>query len=285
MPDMTLFQSAILGLVEGVTEYLPISSTGHLLLAQKLMGIGQTAVTHQASEAYAVCIQAGAILAVVGLYFKRLRGVIEGGLGKNPEGLRLGINMVVAFLPAAVIGLTLEKWIKHHLFGGGAYGLWPVVAAWFAGGLAILLVEWRRRRSGQDSTSGRSLTELTWKMALLVGSVQVLAMWPGVSRSLATILGGLWAGLSLVAAVEFSFLLGLITLGAATALDTLKYGHEILSHYGWQASLLGVVVSFISAALAIKWLVAYLQKHPLSLFGYYRIALAIGVAALLLHGT
>jgi undecaprenyl-diphosphatase len=284
MSDMTLIQSAVLGIVEGITEYLPISSTGHLLLAQKLMGIGQTAGTQEASEAYAVCIQAGAILAVAGLYFRRLRGVIEGGLGKNPEGLKLGINMILAFLPAAVIGLTLEKWIKQNLLGGGHYGFWPVVAAWFVGGVAILLIERRRKAFRQDSTTGISVSAITWKMALLIGSVQVLAMWPGVSRSLATILGGLWAGLSLVAAVEFSFLLGLITLSAATALDTLKYGHEILAHYGWQTPLLGVVVSFISAALAIKWLVAYLQKHPLSCFGYYRIALAIGVAAFLLLG-
>ena len=284
MSDMTLLQSAILGIVEGVTEYLPVSSTGHLLLAQKLMGIGQTAGTQEASEAYAVCIQAGAILAVAGLYFRRLRGVVEGGLGKNPEGLKLGINMVVAFLPAAIIGLTLEKWIKHHLFGGGHYGLWPVVMAWLVGGLAILLVEGKRKGSTRDSTTGKGIADITWKMALLIGSVQVLAMWPGVSRSLATIFGGLWAGLSLVAAVEFSFLLGLITLSAATALDTLKYGHEILIHYGWMTSLSGVLVSLVSAMLAIKWLVAYLQKHPLSVFGYYRIALAIGVAILLLRG-
>lgn len=279
MSEMTLLQSAILGLVEGITEYLPVSSTGHLLLAQQLMGIGNARGGQGASEAYAVCIQAGAILAVAGLYFKRLRGVIGGCLGRNPAGLRLGINMVVAFLPAAAIGLTLESWIKQHLFGGGAWGLWPTVAAWLLGGIAILLVEWRRRRDGQDSSKGVHLSELTWKMALLIGAVQVLAMWPGISRSLATILGGLWAGLSLGAAVEFSFLLGFITLGAATALDALKYGHEILAQYGWQAPLLGIAVSFISAALSIKWLVTYLQKHPLSIFGYYRIALAIGVAA------
>lgn len=285
MSEMTLIQSAVLGIVEGITEYLPVSSTGHLLLTQKLMGIGQATGTQDASEAYAVCIQAGAILAVAGLYFKRLRGVAEGVLGKNPEGLKLGINLILAFLPAAIIGLTLEKWIKHHLFGSGAYGLWPVVTAWFAGGVAILLVEWRRRVSGKDSTTGKGLPEITCAMALLIGSVQVLAMWPGVSRSLATILGGLWAGLSLVSAVEFSFLLGLITLSAATALDALKYGNEILIHYGWLTPLLGIVVSFVSAALAIKWLVAYLQKHPLSVFGYYRIALAIGVAILLFKGS
>ena len=282
MSEMSLIQSVILGIVEGVTEYLPVSSTGHLLLAQQVMGISQTTGAKDVSEAYAVCIQAGAILAVAGLYFKRLKGVLEGGLGKNPEGLKLGINLVLGFIPAAIIGLTLEKWIKANLFGGGRYGLWPVVIAWLVGGVAILLIEWRRRSSGRNSTAGLGLSELTWKMALLIGSVQVLAMWPGVSRSLATILGGLWAGLSLVSAVEFSFLLGLITLGAATALDAIKYGPEILVHYGWQTPLIGLAVSFVSAALAVKWLVHYLQKHPLSIFGYYRILLAAFTSAWLL---
>jgi len=282
MSEMSLIQSVILGVVEGVTEYLPVSSTGHLLLAQQLMGMGQTAGTKDASEAYAVCIQAGAILAVAGLYFRRLKGVVEGGLGRNPEGLKLGINMVLGFIPAAIIGLTLEKWIKANLFGGGRYGLWPVVLAWLVGGVAILLIERRRRSSGGGGRAGLGLSEITWKMAILVGFVQVLAMWPGVSRSLATILGGLWVGLSMVAAVEFSFLLGLITLSAATVLDALKYGHEILAHYGWLTPLIGLVVSFISAALAIKWLVHYLQKHPLSLFGYYRILLAALTSAWLL---
>ncbi|MEI6515178.1 MAG: undecaprenyl-diphosphate phosphatase [bacterium] len=281
-PEMTLIQAAILGIVEGITEYLPVSSTGHLLLTQKLMNIGQSASTRNASEAYAICIQAGAILAVAGLYFRRLREVVQGFAGRNPAGLRLGTNMILAFIPAAIMGLTLEKWIKHNLFGGGEWGLWPVVAAWFVGGIVILLVERHRRIAGKDSTTGLTIQEITWKLALLIGFMQVLAMWPGVSRSLATILGGLFAGLSLVAAVEFSFLLGLITLGAATALDTLKYGGDILALYGWQTPLAGLVTTFVSAALAVKWLVRYLQRHPLSLFGYYRIALAIVAAIFLL---
>jgi undecaprenyl-diphosphatase len=119
-------------------------------------------------------------------------------------------------------------------------------------------------------------------MALLIGTVQILAMWPGVSRSLATILGGLWAGLSLMAAVEFSFLLGLLTLSAATALDTLKYGGDILTIYGWQAPLVGLTTAFVSAAIAVKWLVHYLQKHPMSVFGYYRIAMALIVTGFLI---
>lgn len=283
-PAMSLVQAAVLGIVEGVTEYLPVSSTGHLLLTMKLMAIGQTNSTKDASEAYAICIQAGAILAVVGLYFRRLRGIAAGLIGRNPEGLRLGIHVITAFLPAVIAGLTLEKWIKGHLFGGGKYGLWPVVAAWLVGGIVILLIEWKRRTSTRPSLPAKSLAELTWKMAVLIGTVQILAMWPGVSRSLATILGGLWAGLSLGAAVEFSFLLGLLTLSAATALDTLKYGGDILVLYGWQAPLMGLFTAFVSAALAVTWLVSYLQKHPLSLFGYYRIALAIIVAGFLILG-
>ena len=246
------------------------------------MHIGQSAATKDASEAYAICIQAGAILAVAGLYFRRLRGIAAGLIGRDPEGLRLGLNVVTAFIPAVIAGLTLEKWIKHHLFGGGEMGLWPVVAAWLVGGLVILVIEWRRRHATGSVRPTRSLAELTWKMALLIGTVQILAMWPGVSRSLATILGGLWAGLSLIAAVEFSFLLGLLTLSAATAMDTLKYGGDILTIYGWQAPLIGVTTAFVSAAIAVKWLVSYLQKHPMSIFGYYRIALALIVAGFLI---
>jgi undecaprenyl-diphosphatase len=283
MAEMSLFQAVILGIVEGVTEYLPVSSTGHLLLAQRALGMGTQGNAKEAAEAYAVCIQAGAILAVAGLYFNRLKGVMAGTFGRNPEGLRLGINMIAGFIPAAIAGLTLETWIKTNLFGGGRYGLWPVVAAWLVGGIAILLIERRRGTAGFQPNSGKTLVELTWGMALLIGTVQILAMWPGVSRSLATILGGLWVGLSLGAAVEFSFLLGLVTLGAATALDAMKYGHEILTHYGWQMPLAGLVMSFLSAAIAIKWLVSYLQRHPMSLFGYYRIALALLTACWLLR--
>ena len=279
---MDLLQAAILGIVEGITEYLPVSSTGHLLLTMKLMDIGQSATTKDASEAYAICIQAGAILAVAGLYFRRLQGIASGLIGRNPAGLRLGLNVLAAFIPAVVAGLTLEKWIKKNLFGGGDFGLWPVVAAWFFGGLAILVFEWRRRTSTPATRPSKSLLELTWKMALVIGIVQTFAMWPGISRSLATILGGLWVGLSMLAAVEFSFLLGLVTLSAATALDSLKYGGAILSTYGWQAPLVGLVTAFVSAALAVKWLVSYLQKHPMSLFGYYRIAIALIVAGFLI---
>lgn len=274
-------QAVVLGLVEGLTEFLPVSSTGHLILTQRLMGISHSADTAEAANAYAICIQAGAILAVAGLYFRRVRQVAVGCLGGNRDGRILGLNLAVAFLPAMVIGLTAESWIKHRLFGGGAWGLWPIIAAWFTGGVAILVMS-RWIHTHRDHPR-RALESMTWKMALVIGLVQCLAMWPGVSRSLATILGGLWVGLNLAAAVEFSFLLGLITLGASTAYDALKSGSLIIEQYGWVAPIVGLLTALVSAALAIQWMVHYLKRHPLAIFGYYRILLALGTCAIALR--
>ncbi len=275
---MSPLQAVVLGVVEGLTEYLPVSSTGHLLLTQRLMGLDDTGKAAEAAEAYAICIQAGAILAVAGLYFGYVRRMARGLVGCDAGGLRLGINLGVAFAPAALAGLLLEKQIKERLFGGGTMGLWPVVGAWIVGGVLILVMDrWLRER--RQSGSGLTLEQLTWRLALGIGTAQCVAMWPGVSRSLATILGGLAVGLSLSAAVEFSFLLGLITLSASTAVDTLKHGSAMLEVYGWSTLLIGLVAAFLSAALAVTWLVRYLQRHPMAIFGWYRIVLGIAVAA------
>lgn len=278
---MEWWQSAILGLVEGITEYLPVSSTGHLLLTQRLLGIAHS----ESADAFAVCIQAGAILAVLGLYFSRVRDMALGVLGKNAEGRQLAINLIVAFMPAVVCGLLVEKLIKKYLFGGDAWGMWPIVAAWFAGGVAILAVTWWKAR-GKSENAHRSLQldDLTWRAALIVGLIQCIAMWPGVSRSLVTIVGGLIVGLSLPAAVEFSFLLGLLTLGAATAKDGLEYGREMVQTFGISSLIVGFLASWISAVLAVKWMVAYLKRHGMQVFGYYRIAIAIVVAVMILSG-
>ena len=275
---MDNFQAFILGLVEGLTEYLPVSSTGHLLLAQRLMGIESST----ASDAFAICIQAGAILAVLGIYRQRVGQMMLGAIGRNNTGQGLLINLVSAFVPAAVLGLLLEKPIKKYLFGGDEWGLWPVVAAWLVGGIAILAVSFARRRRGSSPTTGLDLEQLTIRMALIVGFAQCLAMWPGVSRSLITIVGGVLVGLSLPAAVELSFLLGVITLSAATAYDALKHGPEMLATYGATPLLIGFGAAWLSAVLAVKWMVGYLKSHGMEIFGWYRVALAFVVAAWLL---
>ena len=286
--QMTTGQAIVLGIVEGVTEYLPVSSTGHLLLAQRIMGIGEGGALSEderqkekdAADAYAICIQAGAIVAVLGLYFRRVRQMFAGLFGRDPVGLRLLVGMAAGFLPAAVIGLAFNKQIKEYLFGP-----WPVVAAWLVGGLAILAVSYRTRADRKiSSLAGTALDNLTWKMALVVGFAQCIAMWPGVSRSLITIVGGILVGLSLPAAVEFSFLLGVVTLGAATAYDALKHGEVMLQTFAPSSLVIGLVFAFISAVLSIKWMVAYLNNHGLAIFGYYRVGVAVLTAALLATG-
>lgn len=281
---MTTGQAAILGVVEGLTEYLPVSSTGHLLLAERVMGIGYSAsqsaaekeLTKEAVDAYTICIQAGAIIAVLGLYFLRVKQMMRGLMGKDPEGRRMLINVAAGFLPAAVIGLLFNNIIKSYLFGP-----WPVITAWFAGGVAILAVSWGLRGNHREAHSGMSLNELTWKMALIIGFAQCIAMWPGVSRSLVTIVGGLLVGMSMAAAVEFSFLLGVVTLGAATAYDGLRHGHIMLQTFSGTSLAVGVVFAFIAAVLSVKWMVSYLNNHGLAVFGYYRVALAVVAAVLI----
>jgi undecaprenyl-diphosphatase len=280
---MSFIQAIVLGVTEGVTEYLPVSSTGHLLLVQRCMGLGQEGADKVAADAYAICIQAGAILAVLGLYFRRIQRIVVGMFGRDADGLRLGVNLVVAFMPAALIGVALEKVIKRYLFGDGHWGLWPIVAAWVVGGVVILLVDrWMGAARAASSRARLPLERLTWQMAVCIGLAQCLAMWPGVSRSLATILGGLAVGLGLGAAVEFSFLLGLITLTASTCLDALQHGNTIISVYGILRPIAGLLVAMVSAALAVKWMVAYLQRHSMAIFAYYRIALALLTAGVLL---
>ena len=284
---LSLGQATVLGIVEGLTEYLPVSSTGHLLLAERALGIGaspsasaeQNRRTKEASDAYTICIQAGAIIAVLGLYFRRVKQMLAGLVGKDAEGRLLLVNVAAGFLPAAVIGLLFNKLIKSYLFGP-----WPVVVAWFAGGVAILAVAWWRRGRERGEGEGCALAELTWQLALVIGFAQCLAMWPGVSRSLVTIVGGVLVGLSLPAAVEYSFLLGLVTLSAATGYDALKHGQIMLQTFDPVALAVGIGFAFVAAVLSVKWMVGYLNRHGLALFGYYRVALALVVGALLLGG-
>ncbi len=265
---MDLLQALILGLVEGITEYLPVSSTGHLLIAQRLLGIEEGHV----ANGYAIAIQGGAIVAVLGTYRQRVAGMLQGVVGRDNAGLNLALCIIAAFLPAAILGLLFDDRIEEMLFG-----VKPVIAAWVAGGVLILVLgKWiQSRREGMD------LSQLGWRAAILIGLAQSIAMWPGTSRSLMTILGGLAVGLSMAAAVEFAFLLGVLTLTAATAFTLVKGGGGMIETYGWPALLTGFVAAWISAALAVKWMVAWLNNHGLALFAWWRFA-AAGLAAWLL---
>jgi undecaprenyl-diphosphatase len=270
---MEWWQALILGLVEGLTEYLPVSSTGHLLLAERALGMESSASAH----AFAICIQAGAVAAVLGLYFPRIKSMLAGLVGADRDGLKLAVAVSVAFLPAALVGVLFDERIEQHLFG-----LWPVVAAWFVGGAAILIVA--RVRPARGVGAGLGIDSVNLRMALLIGLWQCLALWPGTSRSLATIVGGVVVGLRLGAAVEFSFLLGLLTLSAATAYKAVGHGEEMLASYGAPALAIGFATAFASAWISVRWMVAYLQRHGLALFGYWRVGLALVVAALLASG-
>lgn len=270
-------QAIVLGVIEGVTEFLPISSTGHLVVAEKLMGVGTTDSTKDAADAYSIVIQAGAILAIVFLYYRRLISVAKGVVGRDDDGRKVGISLVVAFLPAAIVGFIFDKTIKAHLLAPA-----PVVAAWILGGVVLLVLSssgWLEREK-----EGADLVSLSIRSALIIGGAQCLALWPGTSRSLVTIVAAVLIGLSLHAAVEFSFLLGLVTLGAATAYDTLKHGHEIVATFGLASPVIGFVAAFLAAIVAVRWMVSYLQTHSLAIFGWYRIGLAFGTIGLLVTG-
>ncbi len=268
---LTAPKAVVLGAVEGITEYLPVSSTGHLLVTQRLLDLGSGA-GKTAADTYAIAIQLGAILAVVTLYRRRIAQLAAGMVGRDVLGRAVLVRLVVAFTPAAIVGIAFDSTIKDHLFGP-----WPIVGAWAVGGIFLL---WWKPRSG-----GVALDALTVRSAALIGCAQALALWPGVSRSLVTIVAALAVGLEIGAALEFSFLLGLATLTAATALDLGKDGQTLLDDYGWRMPLLGVLVAFVTAVAAIGWLVSYLRDRPLAIFGWYRLGAAAATIVLLGAGV
>jgi undecaprenyl-diphosphatase len=271
---LSVGQAILFGLVEGFTEFLPISSTGHLLVLARILDVGQHGKAEDAIKSYEIAIQAGAILAVAGLYRHRFLTMIEGVTGRSEDGRRVLIGVVIAFVPAAIFGVIFESAIKDVLFGVG-----PVLAAWVVGGVLILELS---RNGVLAPKAGRALEQLTPRDAVIIGVAQVAALWPGTSRSLVTIVAALLLGYSMLAAVEFSFLLGFLTLGAATAYQVLKDGQTMLDAFGWFTPLVGLVAAFLAAVVSIKWMVGYLERHDLSIFGWYRLAIAALVGVLLL---
>lgn len=276
---LSLAEAILLGAIEGITEYLPVSSTGHLTVTQNLLGLTDTPSAKAAADSYAIAIQLGAIVAVAVLYRKRIIATIAAltrpaDAQTQQQARHLSAALVAAFVPAAVVGVALGDQIKQHLFG-----VWPTTVAWLLGGIAIIVFA-RRHRPGD-----RVLELITWRDGLIIGCAQVIALWPGVSRSLVTIIAAVAIGLHISAAVEFSFLLGLATLGAATVYETLDNGSVIVDQYGILTPLAGFAAALLFAAAAVLWMVDYLQRHSLAIFGWYRIGLAVTIGTLALTGT
>ena len=292
---MSLWVAVLLGIVEGLTEFLPVSSTGHLVLVGHWLGLADD---DPATSSFEIVVQLGAILAVVVHYRDLLTQRARGLLVRDPAALRLLASLVIAFLPAAVAGLLFRKAIKAHLFGPV-----PVSAALVVGGVAMIAVErWlRRRRSSSGgarpgdaeapppSRVGRvaapppagaiggaeGLEQVTARRALAIGLGQCLSLWPGASRAMCTIVAGQLAGLSTATAAEFSFLLALPTLGAATLFEAFKGRHELATHVGAANVLVGLVVSFAVAWAVIASFLKYLRTRGLEPFGWYRIVLGV----------
>ena len=272
MDTLLLIKAAIMGVVEGLTEFLPVSSTGHLILTSSLLGLPNTDVM----KAFEVVIQPGAILAIIIVYWQLITKSL-GTLGTSVKSRRLVTNIIVGFLPAAVIGLAVHKAINKYLFNG------PVVAsAFIVGALIILLVERRTDRPVRV----HHIDDMTTLDALKVGFCQCFGMIPGTSRSGSTIIGGLLVGLSRPVATEFSFFLAIPTLIGASVLEVFKVRHELADN--WHEYLpmfaVGFFVSFLAAWVCVRWLLRYVSTHTFIPFAWYRIAFGIVVLATWLTG-
>ncbi len=262
MDPLLLFKALILGVVEGLTEFLPVSSTGHLILFGDLLDFND-----ERAKVFTIAIQLGAILAVCWEYRGKIADVVR-GIGANPAANRFVVNIAVAFLPAAILGLLFIKTIKTYLFHPI-----PVAAALIVGGLLIL---WAERR--EHTIEVEQVDDMDWKHALKIGFAQCLALIPGTSRSGATIIGGLFFGLSRKAAAEFSFFLAIPTMFAATFYDLFK-NRELLDANDLGLIAAGFVAAFLSALLAVRGLLRFVSNHDFTVFAWYRIVFGMVILA------
>ncbi|AKZ64449.1 UDP pyrophosphate phosphatase [Herbaspirillum hiltneri N3] len=265
MDTILALKALIMGIVEGLTEFLPISSTGHLILAGSLLNFAGPGFSKEKVDVFEIVIQAGAILAVCWEYRVRIASVL-GGLFTDRKAQRLVINLIIAFLPAAILGFLFSKKIKAVLFAPV-----PVAIAFIVGGLVILWVERRNKgRMGYSSSRIDSVDDMTPLDAFKVGCAQAFALIPGTSRSGATIIGGMLFGLSRKAATEFSFFLAIPTLFAATIYSLYKE-RALLSAADVPLFTVGTVAAFVSAFLCVRWLLRYISSHDFTVFAWYRI--------------
>lgn len=258
MDPLLLFKALILGVVEGLTEFLPVSSTGHLILFGDLLDFND-----ERAKVFTIAIQLGAILAVCWEYRGKIIEVAQ-GIGRNSAANRFVINLLIAFLPAAILGVLFIKTIKFYLFHPI-----PVATALIVGGLLIL---WAERR--KHVVEVETVDDMDWKHALKVGCAQCLALIPGTSRSGATIIGGLFFGLSRKAAAEFSFFLAIPTMFAATFYDLYK-NRELLDWSDLSLIAVGFIAAFFSALLAVRGLLRFVSNHDFTIFAWYRIVFGL----------
>ena len=259
MDHPSLLVAVLLGIVEGLTEFLPVSSTGHLIVAGSLLDY-----TGEKAKVFEIAIQAGAILAVCWEFRAKLVGVVR-GLGSDAAARRFVVNLAIAFLPAAALGLLLGKAIKAVLFAPV-----PVALAFIAGAFVILWAE-RRQRAQPATVRIDNIDAMRWSDALKVGCAQALALIPGTSRSGATIIGGMLFGLSRKAATEFSFFLAIPTLFAACGYELVRNRH-LLASADLPAFGVGFAAAFVSAFLCVRWLLRYVSHNDFVPFAWYRIA-------------
>lgn len=272
MDIVLALKALIMGLVEGFTEFLPISSTGHLILTASLLDF-----TGEKVKVFEIAIQGGAMLAVIWEYRVRI-GAVLAGLGSDPKARRFAMNVIIGFAPAAILGLIFAGVIKEKLFAPE-----PVAAAFIIGGLVILWVE-RRARLNPVSVRIHSVDDMTPLDALKVGCAQAFALIPGTSRSGATIIGGMLLGLSRKAATEFSFFLAIPTLLGATFYSLYKE-RDLLSVADLPMFGIGTISAFVSAFLCVRWLLRYISTHDFTIFAWYRIVFGIVVLATAYTGT
>lgn len=261
MDIILLIQAVIMGIVEGITEFLPISSTGYLILSADLMGFW----TKEKVDLFVVVIQLGAILAVIYDYWGRLWHALTGLLTGKAEGMnnprQLGLSLIIATIPVMVLGFIFADDIKTHLFNPVTVAIMLII-----GGLLIFYVESRPK-----TIIAAEAEDVSLKTALMIGLVQCLALIPGTSRSGATIIGALWLGVSRKASAEFSFFLGIPVIIGAALLDLLKHNDVLTSREDWLVLGVGTLVSFIVGLLLIRWLVAWVSLRDFKIFAWLRI--------------
>jgi len=285
----TYGRALVTGTVEGVTEYLPVSSTGHMIISDRLLGVandphvtvagledrkGRSISIERIADDYIVIIQIGAIFAVFVAFFGRIRGLLSGLCRGDRRSLDLAKAIIVAFIPAALLGFLFKDVISAYLFS-----VEVVAAALLVGGIVILVFEHLLPRKSAESAD--EVAAIGWRSALTVGLCQCFALIPGTSRSLATILGGRLAGLSHAAATEFSFLVGLLTLSAASIYKMWSLGPALTKVYPAGPASVGLLVAAVTAFVSVKWLVSYVSRNGLGVFAWYRIALGGAILATL----